>query len=99
MISEREFGILNIDDLIDPKGEHQQIWLNRLTIGGMERSMKKVRAIPFYYGFARFDYNKETVVFIAWPFYYKYSHKFRRRQLRHRFGRWLRNVLIARLMK
>ena len=99
MISIREFGIIDIDHLIDPDGEHRQVWLNRLTIGGMERSMRKVCAIPFYYGFAKFDYDKETVVFVAWPFYYKYSHKFRKRQLRHRLGHWLRRILIPRLMK
>ena len=40
-VNKKEFGILNIDNLIDPNGEHQHIWLNRLTIGGMERSMRR----------------------------------------------------------
>ena len=99
MISEREFGIIDIDNIIDPDYEHQLGWLNRLTIGEMERNMRKVSAIPFYYSFARFDYDKETVVFVAWPFYYKYSHRYRRRQLRHRLGRWIRDVVVSRLMR
>lgn len=74
-------------------------WLNVLHIRQMERALRKAKGIPFYYGFADFDLDRETVIFKPWPFYYYYSHKFRRRQLRHRFGSWLRKVLIARLMK
>ena len=99
MISEREFGIIDIDRIIDPNFEFQLGWLNRLTVGKMERRMRKVCAIPFYYGFARFNYDRETVVFVAWPFYYKHSHRYRRRQLRHRLGQWVREIIIPRLMK
>lgn len=99
MINEREFGIINIDSIIDPFNDHKLTWLNRLTIRKMEKCMRKVRAIPFYFGFARFDYDKETVVFVAWPFYYKYSHRYRRRQMRHRLGRWLSRVIVPKLMK
>ena len=99
ILSEREFGIIDIDNIIDPNLEHQLVWLNRLTIGGMERNMRKVSAIPFYYGFAVFDLDRDTVIFRPWPFYYYYSYKFRKRQLRHRLGRWIRKIIIPRLMK
>ena len=74
-------------------------WLNELTIREMERKLRKAKGIPFYYGFADFDLDLDTVIFEPWPLYYKYSHKFRRRQLRHRLGNWLRKILIPRLMK
>ncbi len=74
-------------------------WLNVLHIRQMERALRKAKGIPFYYGFAAFNLDRNTVIFEPWPFYYKYSHKFRRRQLRHRLGHWFRRVLIPRLMK
>jgi len=103
MKKEIEFGIIDIDNIIDPNLQHRLTWLNRLTIRKMEKHMRKAGAIPFYYGFASFNCDgvadDETVVFVAWPFYYKYSHRFRRRQMRHRLGRWIRDNIIIRLMK
>ena len=74
-------------------------WVNVLRIRQMERVLRKAKGIPFYYGFANFDLDRDVVIFRPWPFYYRYSHKFRRRQLRHRLGHWLRRILIPRLMK
>ena len=74
-------------------------WLNVLHIRQMERKLRKAKGIPFYYGFAVFDLDRDTVIFKPWPLYYKFSHRYRRRQLRHRLGRWVREIIIPRLMK
>jgi len=74
-------------------------WLNVLRIREMENRLRKAKGIPFYYGFADFDLDSDMVIFKPWPFYYKYSRKFRIRQLRHRLGRWIREVIVPRLME
>ncbi len=97
MQSEIEYGIIEIDKYIT--ADNDLNWLNCMTIREMEKKMRQAAKVPFYYGFASFNYDDETVVFAAWPFYYKYSHKFRRRQMRHRIGRWVRNVIVPKLMR
>ena len=90
-----------IDGLVFEQEEYGAAlgWLNVLNIRKMEKRLRKAKGIPFYYGFAAFDLDRDTVIFKPWPFYYYYSYKFRKRQLRHRLGHWLRRVLIPRLMR
>ena len=90
-----------INDLLSKEAEllGTYCWLNVLHIRQMERALRKAKGIPFYYGFAVFDLDRDTVIFKPWPLYYYYSYKFRKRQLRHRLGRWVREIIIPRLMK
>ena len=69
-------------------------WLNVLPVRKMERKLRKAGGVPFYYGFAEFDLDHDTVVFRSWPLYYKYSYRFRRTQLKRRFGKWLFGIAV-----
>ena len=88
-----------VQSLLIPEEKRFVYWMNYLTARVMEKALRKTKTIPFYYGFSEYSYDQESCIFKPWPFYYKKSSKIRKRQIRQRLGRWIREVIIPKLMK
>lgn len=88
-LKEIEMPHYTINESIEPN-DYTFWWMNDMTVRKMERALRKAKGIPFYFGFADFSNDYNTVIFKPWPFYYtKGSRRIRKRQRRQWLGRWL----------
>ena len=64
-------------------------WLSSWTINRVEKLLRKQKTIPRFCGHSHFEDDRDMVVYLLWPFYYKRSWKQRFRQMRFALnGKW-----------
>ncbi len=77
-------------DSKDDTGFPPYFWLSSWTINRVEKLLRRHKTIPRFCGHSHFDDNRDMIVYLPWPFYYKKSWKARFRQARFALnGKWV----------